>query len=221
MFLVATEPLKLMLENKEHWSHSLPSSLWDTSPDPKYPMEHTLRNTGVVQTLRQYSVIKWPEIFSGLNKPQSEKWPNWDQKPAFLALRPRRMSECSRWAGCLMRHYDGTSAGPCKARHFGFIWRVDVSILLYRSSGGCVYLWEPPRLSETTVSGEKRWRHVDGKKGMESSDVHLFFWASVKSLMKWLAEWMVFLKAHWKASKCLREQSAGKGGKWHLEEWTC
>lgn len=49
-------------------------------------MEHTWRNTGVVQTLRQYSVIKWPTILSGLNKPQSEKWTNWDRKPAFLAL---------------------------------------------------------------------------------------------------------------------------------------
>lgn len=63
------------------------------------------------------------------------------------------------------------------------------------------------------VSGEKGWRDAHGKKGMASKDVDLFFSTSVKSLIKWLADGLSFLKARSRASKCLGEQSAAKGRK--------
>lgn len=75
---------------------------------------------------------------------------------------------------------------------------VGVFTLVYMCSSGCVYPWKLPWHSEITVSWEKGWGNMNGKNGMESSELCLLLLTSSKPLMKgrWdgLTSWMLILK---------------------------
>lgn len=82
---------------------------------------------------------------------------------------------------------------------------VGVFILVYRFLGGCFCFWKLFWFSEIIVFGEKRWGNMDGMKGVELSEVYLFFLIFIKFLVKGLVGRIVFFKVYCKISKYLCE----------------
>ena len=103
-------------------------------------------------------------------------------------------------SGGLMWYYGGTSVGPCEAHPLGFVRRVGVFIPLTGLQVDVSTSGSHPGSQKSVCLGRK-----DGEVWLERKG-----WNQV---MKGWAGWTVFLQAHCKARKCLREQSAGEGDK--------